>query len=544
MTGPWLSAALGPSAGGVSTAVGTYLGFGLAVAMVVVASRWLARRTGVPYPVFLVIAGAAGSYLPRLGHVQLQPDVVFLGFLPPLVYHAGLVTSPRELRANALPIGLGALGLVLATTFAVAGVAWAEVGSLGFPAAFVLGAVVAPTDPVSSTSVFDRLGVHPRVSTIVEGESLVNDGIALTLLGIGVAAVAVPAGSVGSLIAFLKVAGGGAAFGIALGWVASRLRGPVRDPASQIVMSLLVPYAAYLPADALGLSGVLAALSAGLVLGQRTIASLSPSARIRSAEFWQVFVFLLESILFVLVGLQLKDLLQAARGVPATDMATVAGSSLLVVVVVRLLWWQVIPTLRWRPEGGRLFDTGETPRQERLLLGWAGLRGAISLAAALSVPMAVAGRHFPDRNLVVFTTFCVIFGTLVGMGTLLPWVVRRLGMAGSEVERHQRAVAQRRMAEAALHALDRLLDDDEVSGDDADVLRARYERRQERARIVLDEERPEPGAGGRPPLVDVENRLFATQLRVLHQLHRSGDISFAVMREIRRQLDFEEARHR
>lgn len=536
-----LSITAGP---GVTPRVGAYLGVGLGFAVVLVLSRSLARRTGVPYPVFLVLAGAAGSFLPDMGGLRLRPDVVFLGFLPPLVYHAGLVTSPRELRANALPIGLGALGLVLATTFAVAGAAWAAVPSLGFTAAFVLGAVVAPTDPVAATSVFGRLGIGPPITTVVEGESLVNDGIALTLLSVGLAAVSHPIGIGTGLLDFLEVAGGGTAFGLAVGWVASHLRVPMRDSPSQIVVSLLVPYAAYLPADALGLSGVLAALAAGLVIGQRTVSGLAPTARIQSAEFWQALVFLLESVLFVLVGLQLRQLVAATHGANPAEMALLTGATFVVVVAVRLGWWLAIPTLRWRPEGGRLVDTGDVTWGQRLALGWSGLRGAISLAAALSIPPMVAGTRFPDRNLVVFTTFCVVVGTLVGQGTSLPWLLTRLGVAGDDLRRRQRAVAERRIAEAALATLDELVADDQVTEDDADLLRLRYQRRVDRARAMLSDDEDHHRAETRPPLRQVERRLLATQLRVLHELHRTGDVSFGVMREIRRELDFEQARYR
>ena len=190
-------------------------------------------------------------------------------------------------------------------------------------------------------------------------------------------------------------------------------------------MSLLVPYVAYLPADSLGLSGVLATLVAGLVLGQQGLATLSPSGRIQVAEFWNVLVFLLESVLFVLVGLQLPSILEGIEGYSDTEIALVSGCTVVAVIVVRFAWWLAVPTLRWRPEG-RILDTGGFPWQERVLLGWCGLRGAISLAAALSIPLTVSGAAFPDRELVIFATFCVIVVTLVGQGTSLPWLLRRL----------------------------------------------------------------------------------------------------------------------
>lgn len=534
-----ISGSLGTLIPGFDPVTGSYLGAGLAIAVVVVASRTLARRSGIPYPAFLVVAGAAVSFVPHMGNIVLEPRVVFLGFLPPLVYHAGLVTSPRELRANALPVGLGALGLVLATTFAVAGLAWAVVPALGWVGAFVLGAVVAPTDPVAATSVFNRLGVPPHVTTILEGESLVNDGVALALFSIGVAAVATPTRLGGGVLEFVRVAGGGAALGLVVGWLAGRVRRPIRDTASQIVVSLLVPFAAYLPADALGLSGVLATLATGLVLSQRPTA-LEPSGHIRMAEFWQVLVFLLESVLFVLVGLQLRNLLSAISGYPSGEVALLAALSVAAVVVVRLTWWLAIPTLRWRPEG-RLLDTGEVPRPERVALGWSGLRGAISLAAALSVPPVVSGHHFPGRALIVFTTFCVIMATLVGQGTTLPILLQRLGICGSEVEQRQRSLAERRCSEAALRVLDELSADEKISDTVAELLRERYERRLERARLLVEGE--EDGAQQSAlPLRTVERRLLAVQYAVLTDMHRQGEIGFNVLRNVRRELDLEHAR--
>lgn len=517
---------------------GSLLVAGFIIGAAVVGARALSQRLELPYPVFLVIAGAAVSFLPGIPVLRLEPRVVFLGFLPPLVYHAGLVTSPRELRANAMPIGLGALGLVLATTFAVAGAAWAATPSLGWGAAFVLGAVVAPTDPVAATSVFNRLGGPPKMTAILEGEGLVNDGVALALFALGVSALSSPTSLGAGLLAFVKVAGGGTGFGLAVGWLAARVRRPLRDPSSQIVVSLLLPYVAYLPADALGLSGVLATLTTGLVLSQQPVAGLEPSGRIRVAEFWEVLVFLLESVLFVLVGVQLRRIVDAISVYPPSDIALVAGLSVTVVIAIRMIWWAAVPTLRWRPEG-RILDTGAVPWQQRALLGWSGLRGAISLAAALSVPTAIDGRSFPARDLIIFAAFCVIAVSLIGQGATLPWLLRRLSLADNETTRHQHLLADRRCAEAALRRLDQLVADQTISEAVAETARGLYERRLERAR---DNPSGQPEThGGQLPLVAVQHQLLAAQHEVLRELHRRGEISFAVMRQVRRELDLEQA---
>jgi Na+/H+ antiporter len=514
------------------------LAVGGLIAVIVVASRSWARITGLPYPVFLVTAGAAAAFIPHVPTIRLQPQVVFLGFLPPLVYHAGAVTSPRELQANALPIGLSALGLVLATTFAVAAAVWGLAGGFTWIPAVVLGAVVAPTDPVAATSVLERLGAPPRVTLVLEGESLVNDGISLTLLALGIAAAAAPVSVGGGVLDFVKVAGGGTALGLVVGWVFSRIGRPVRDPAAEVALSLLVPYVAYLPADILGLSGVLSTLTTGLVLGQRHYGGLDPTGRIRVSEFWQALAFLLESALFVLVGLQLRSVVDGLGRQSTGTVVVVTAVTVGVVIVVRLGWWLAVPTLRWRPEG-RIIDTGDVPWQQRVALGWSGLRGAISLAAALSVPLTAGGKPFPQRDLIVFITFCVIIVTLVGQGTSLPWLLRKLALVGSDTERRQHRLAQRRCAEVALRHLDQMVAEEELDDDVADLVRQVYERRLQRAQPPPDETDSQavPGLS----VAAVQRRLLRRQQDTLRQLHRKGDISFAVMRQVRRELDLEQA---
>ena len=515
---------------------------GLLLAAVLVLSRTLARRSGIPYPVFLVVAGAAVDFLPGMPSVRLSPDVVFYGFIPPLVYYAGLGTSPRELRANALPIGLSAFGLVLATTFAVAGMTLGVAPDLGFTAAFILGSVVAPTDPVAATSTLNRLGAPPGITLILEGESLVNDGVSLTLFGLGLAALTSLTTPLDGVLDFLKVAGGGVAFGLVVGVAMTRLRRLLHDASAEIVVSLVVPFIAYLPADALGLSGILSALVAGLVSGRHRPVGIGPSGRIRINEFWRVLVFLLESVLFVLVGLQLRGLLSGLGGFSTGELAAVASITVVGVVVVRLLWWVAVPTLRWRPEG-RLIDTGEVPLAERFVLGWGGLRGALSLAAALSVPVVVAGRPFHQRNLLVFSTFCVILFTLVGQGTTMPWVLRRLHLVGNEKESRERLVARRLCTEAALHELDELVARGEVSEVLSRALRQLYEQRL--AQIVEDSDGEEEDAGATGAeyqrLEEVQHRLLQRQHAELDRLYREKQISYAVLQRVRRDLDLEQA---
>ncbi len=516
---------------------GTALVGAAVIAAVLVVSRALARRSRVPRPVFLLVAGAAVSFLPGMPTIRLDPQVVFLGFLPPLVYHAGFLTSPRELRANAVPIGLGALGLVLVTTFAVAGAVFGAVPTIGWDAAFILGAIVAPTDPVAASAVLNRLGAPASIVTILEGESLVNDGIALSLLTIGIAGLTSTITVPGGMADFARVALGGTVFGLAVGWLAARLRRYVHEASSDLIVSLVLPFVAYLPADALGLSGVLSALVAGLIAGQQGTSRLAPSGRISVVEFWRVLAFLLESVLFVLVGLQLRSVAAATASYPLHDVVLVATLSVVSVIGVRLCWWLAVPTLRVRPEG-RFVDTGGVPWQERVALGWSGLRGAISLAAALSIPIGTGNHAVAKRGLLVLAAFCVIAVTLLGQATTLPFLLRRLNLVGDETEQHQRMLAERRLAEAALHELDRIGDEDEVAESELAALRELYEQRLGRIHAELNEDEP---SLPEQTMAMVQHRLLATQHQVLRALHQEGAISFAVMRDLSRRLDLEQA---
>ena len=337
---------------------------------------------------------------------------------------------------------------------------------------------------------------------------------------------------------FLRIAGGGAIFGLVIGWVMAHIRRPIRDPFSQLVISLLIPFVAYLPAVVLGLSGVLSALVAGLFLGREGLGGLASAGRIRVTGFWEVLVFLLESVLFVLLGFQLRSVVHGIANYRASDLALVAGTIVATVIGVRILWWMSVPTFRWRPEG-RLFDVGGVPWQERLFLGWSGLRGAISLAAALSIPRTVSGRPFPERELLIFVTFCVIATTLIGQGSSLPWMLRKLSLAESDVEQRERALGIRRCAEAALRELDRMAADNKIRDDDAEALRQLYERKIDRIRDILEgTPPPEPREA---TLRSVQRRLLAVQHQTLAKIHEQGEVSYSVMRELGRELDLEEA---
>ena len=281
------------------------------VAVLVTAARVLA----VPYPIFLVIGGLAFGLLPGLPSIELEPDLVLLIFLPPLLYAASFFTGLRDLRQNIKPIGMLAVGLVLATALAVALVAHAVIDGMSWPAAFVLGAIVSPTDPVAATAIAGRIGVPRRVVSIVEGEALINDATALVAYKVAVAAVLT--GSFSALKAgaeFIYSGIGGAALGLAIGWVIAQVRERLDDPPVEITIALFSGYAAYLPAEELGLSGVTAAVAIGLYMGSQTSRLTNSTVRMQGDAVWQIITFLLNSILFLLIGLQLPGILDDLRG--------------------------------------------------------------------------------------------------------------------------------------------------------------------------------------------------------------------------------------
>jgi CPA1 family monovalent cation:H+ antiporter len=503
---------------------------GLAVAVAIVLSAELSRRTRVPEPCYLVLAGLAVSVVPGIADVRLPPHVVFYGFLPPLLYAAAFLTAPREVRENWLSILLLAVGLTTATMFAVAGVAWAAVAALGAGAAFLLGAVLGPTDPVSASGVIGSTSAPEKLRTILEGESLVNDGVALVAFSIALTAVEKDTFSVAyGLIRFGEVAAGGIAIGLLVAVAVERLRRWVHDAHVEIPLSVLTPYLAYIPAESAHVSGILATVACGVYLGWRSEGIFRPEVRLQSRAFWDIFTFILSSILFVLLGAQLRSVL---RGLGGHSSWTLAGEALLifaVVLVVRLVWMLTVPHLvaALRPTGAwREVD----PVGERFLLGWSGMRGALSLAAALSIPVSVA-----HRDELLFFTFTTILAGLLVLGVPLPWMLDRLGFRSGGVGASE-LDARRALAEAALDRLGELADGDGLGDELQGSLRRLYEGRIER----LDSHRD----GGEVKLEDYERThraLLAAERDELRRREREGEIGFSTARRIERELDYQES---
>jgi Na+/H+ antiporter len=510
----------------------------LALMVAVAGLSILARLVRVPYPILLVLGGLVIGFVPAMPAVELPPELVLVAFLPPLLYWSGFFSSPRDLRADARAITLAAVGLVLATAGAVAVVAHAKVDGLSWPAAFALGAIVSPTDPLAATAIARRLGVPRRLITVLEGESLVNDATALVAYRVAVAAAVSGSFVIWQAgLRFLVGATGGVLVGLLVGWLIAEVRRRLDDPVVEIVISVVTGYVAYLPAELLDVSGVLAAVTAGLYVGWRAPELASPSTRLLGFSFWEVMVYLANAVLFILVGLQLRPILSGLGG---TAVAVLVGQAALisaVVIAVRLGWVFTVPylvRLLDRRQGQRLRRAGA---RERLVIGWSGMRGAVSLAAALALP-----EDFPMRNLILFLTFAVILATLVLQGLTLPSLIRRLRVTADGAEEQEELRARMAATKAALERLDELAGEDWTRDDTVARLHGLFEfrRRRLKARAGIWED---DGAEDRSLAYQrLVRELLQAQRQAIVRLRNQGTISNDVMHRIERELDLEDTR--
>ena len=527
----------------------------------VAALATLANRINIPYPILLVLGGLILGFVPGLPRIALEPDVVFLLFLPPLLYVSALFTSWRDFRANLRPISLLAVGLVLMTTCVVAAVAhWAI--DLPWASAFVLGAIVSPTDAIAATSVTQRLGVPRRIVTVLEGESLVNDATGIVAYRIAVGAVVVGAFSLWQAgLQFVIGAIGGIAVGLAVAWVIIWARGHVADdPDVQNTISLLTPFTAYLLAEEpshwawgqlgfpgeFAFSGVLAVVTTGLYLGRRAPGVVSPETRLQGYAFWELVTFLLNGLIFALIGLQLEGIMERlSERTPYSVPELVLYGALvsLAVILARFLW--VFPATyvpRWLSRRVRQRDPSPPVRQV-MVIAWTGMRGVISLAAALALPLTTAGGEpFPGRDLILFLTFCVILATLVVQGLSLPVLIRALGLEDDGSQEREEIEGRIEVANAALARIEELLQEDWVREDTAERVRGLYNYRRSRfaARSDgADEDGLEERSAAYQRLL---RELLRAQRTTLIQLRNEGRIGDEVMHRIEHDLDLEETR--
>jgi monovalent cation/hydrogen antiporter len=497
----------------------------------------LAPTLRVPLPILLVLGGVGMGFIPGLPQVALPPEIVLVAVLPPLLYSGAFFTSLRDLRQNRRPILLLALGLVAATMAAVAVVAHEWIG-LPWAVAFTLGAIVSPTDALAATEIASRLGAPRRIVSLIEGESLVNDGTALVLYKAATGA------ALGGAFSLFDTSGrivvnviGGVAVGLAVGWVVRQLRRRLDDPPIEVAIAVLSGYLAYLPAEAIGVSGVLAAVTIGVYMGWHTPELTTERTRLSGDAFWEILVFLVNALLFVLVGLQLRGIIDGLSGLSSPRLTAQAALVCATVIVVRIFWVPIFAYLpRWAFRSVRRSDP-YPPWQWPVLLSWVGIRGAVSLVAALALPT-----DFPDRSLIVFMTFAVIVATLVLQGLTLPALIRLLRVSDDGSAEREDAKARIRAAEAALARLEELLADGGVHPKTAERLRGSLGFRRDRFQARLDDD--DDGA------IEEQSRAYQRVMRELLDAERAALLALRndriiddnVMQRVQRDLDLEAAR--
>jgi Na+/H+ antiporter len=515
--------------------------FLLLVAVLVVVAI-VARRFNTAPSILLVVAGMLLALIPGLPRIELAPELVLLGILPPLIYSAGVAMSWREFRFNLRPIVLLAVGCVVFTTCAVAAMAY---WLLGMPLAvgFVLGAIVAPPDVVAPLSIVRQLGVPRRLVVILEGEGLANDATALILYRFAVAAAGTGLFSLGQAAGtFALIVIGEIALGIAIGWLSLRLRRWARDPRVEITLSLLTPYAAFLVPAQLGGSGVLATVAAGLFVSWNGPLLIPAATRLQGIFFWDLVVYLLEGMVFLVTGLQMRTLLDRTSGVLLQDLTFAVLLTVTVIIIARFIWIYPATYLpRWLSPSLARRDP-LPPWQWVFSLAFVGVRGVVSLAAALAIPLTTEiGTPFPYRDLILFITFGVIVVTLVGEGLLLPGVVGWLGLgshAADEREREHKAelTARAEALKLAQRRLEQLGADRGISAEVLTMLRAHHDYRVGRLAAPASD-----GFDAALAAAELRSELIAAEREYIYRLLQQGQITDEARRRIERELDLEEA---
>lgn len=393
-----------------------------------VALGWVARRFKFPYPIALVVGGALLGVVPKLPQFPFDPQLILVIVLPPILYQAALLTSWSDFKANIRPISLLAIGLVIATTLAVGAVLKLMVPSVPWAAAFVLGAIVSPPDAVAATTILSRLNIPRHLVTILEGESLVNDASGLVIYKLAIVAVLTGTFSFGEATAqFALVSAGGVVIGIALAFLFIAIHTRLGDPFIEVITALAVPYTAYIVAESLHVSGVLAVVAAGLVRGRYSPEIVSAEMRIMARSVWNVLVFMLNSLVFILIGIQMSDVLDSLGRYQLSDLLLLGFLVSLVAIVVRFVWVFLAAYVPVWLRGTKAAPAPQGQNRELLIVGWCGMRGIVSLAAALALPVALPnGEAFPARDLIIFLTFFVIATTLIGQGLSLTPLIRKL----------------------------------------------------------------------------------------------------------------------
>jgi monovalent cation/hydrogen antiporter len=514
----------------------------LVLLVVAAALAIAAQRLRIPYPILLVLGGLGLAFVPGLPAVKIDPELVLLLFLPPLLYAAAWFTSWRDFAANTRPITLLAIGLVVVTTTAVAWIAHAIIPGMGWPVAFVLGAIVSPPDAVAATAVTQRLKVPRRIVTILEGESLVNDATGLVAYRFGLAAVATGSFSFTHATGrFAIVAAGGVLVGLAVGWLIAQIHRRMENFELETVITLLTPYAAYIPAEHIGVSGVLATVAAGGYLGWRNPQLLSALTRFRGQGVWSVLLLLFNGLVFILIGLQLASIRALTTGIPWPSLIGYSAAVSGVAIVARLIYVPIgtyLPRLLSR----RIRERDPNPPWQAVaLIGWTGMRGIVSLALALALPLALPnGQPFPQRAVVVVVSFAVILATLVLQGLTLPVVIKALKLKDDGADLREEREALLHASEAAVKRLTEIDDTSIINPQLMDRVRLPYAQRLER---LTEQTRDDPECrlteGESAAFRRLRGAALDAERKAVVALRNQGRISEEVLHRVQEALDLE-----
>lgn len=503
-----------------------------------VALGWLARHFKFPYPIALVVGGALLGLIPRLPQFPFDPQLILVIVLPPILYQAALLTSWSDFKANIRPISLLAIGLVIATTLAVGVVLKLMVPSVPWAAAFVLGAIISPPDAVAATAILSRLNMPRHIVTILEGESLVNDASGLVIYKLAVVAVLTGVFSFADASAqFALVSLGGVAVGVVMAFFFIAIHRRLGDPFIEVITALSVPYAAYIAAESIHVSGVLAVVVAGLIRGRYSPEIVSAEMRIMARSVWNVFVFVLNSLIFILIGIQMSDVLDSLGRYPLSELLLLGALISAVAIAVRFLWVFPVAYLpRWL--SGNLHEAApKLRRRELAIISWCGMRGIVSLAAALALPNTLPnGDPFPARDLIIFLTFFVIATTLIGQGLTLTPLIRKLkvGADWSMAEEQQRVRSA--MSQAAIAAIDAHLQAANAPMAWADGLRGEIAQRVALAAPAGLSQTPQELL-----LAELRRVAIRAERAELIRLWRENEIGDEVMHHQEELLDYQEA---
>ena len=513
----------------------------IALMLCAVGLAWLATRLRVPYPILLTLGGIALSFVPALPKLPLDPNLILVIFLPPILYPAALLTSWRDFSRAIRPISFLAIGLVIMTTLVVGATLKWLIPDIPWAAAFAFGAIISPPDAVAATAILSRMKLSRRTVTILEGESLVNDATGLVLYKFAV--VAALSGAFSPLAAtgqFVIVALGGVVMGAAIGYVFVMLHRHLHDALIEIMLSLTLPYTAYLAAETFHVSGVLAVVAAGLIRAQHAPEVFSPETRLLGRSVWNLIVFVLNCLIFIMIGLQMPTVLAALQQYSWRDLLIWGGTVSAVAMAIRMIW--VFPSA-YLP---RLISKRIRSREDRppwqlvTLIGWCGMRGIVSLAAALALPLGDAdSAAFPYRDLIIFLTFCVIVATLVVQGLTMPPLIRWLKIGGDWRTYDEERKARAQIAQAALRTFDEHVKDHGIPQTSAERLREEYQQRLESlhpTRLAMTEQQD--------TLNHLRLVLIKAQRKELIQQWKLQKIGDETLHEIEHELDLEEQRLR